>query len=76
MKEACRKHERTHILVVFLQLNDAARISMTLFGQILHSSALYTASHEGQLVGKVASKIQKLHCDQMLAHGDMCCDLL
>jgi hypothetical protein len=37
VKEACRKQEQTHVLGVCVQLSDATRIAMTLFGQILYS---------------------------------------
>lgn len=52
MKEACRKHEQTHVVSVSPQLSGATRIAVTLYGQILHSLSPMLLAIKVNMVGR------------------------
>jgi hypothetical protein len=52
VKEACRKHEQTHVVSVCSQLSGATRIAVTLYGQILHSLSPMLLAIKVNMVGR------------------------
>jgi hypothetical protein len=60
VKEACRKHKQTHVVSVSPQLNDATRIGVTLYGQILHSLSPMLLAMKVNMVGRPFPDLQAL----------------